>query len=265
MTSKTGISILLLMLFAPALWADSLYVTDRILLGVHKSASNDSPLLQSVPSGTSLEILAEENNFKKVRLPNGTQGWVDEAFLVNEQPAPAQYDILLAKHKRTQKQLAALQQKLKKTERELQIRQDQVSNAKTSMQELKKKLQHKQPAAATVEDDQKLKLAEMEIEKLKARITELESLKQTGANIDKQKTDAAAAEKELASLRTRIKVALLSLQGKEPPTVNGMASEPPGLPGWFWGVMLLFLIAGLATGIAIMDYRHRKRHGGFRI
>ena len=265
MTSKTGISILLLMLFAPALWANSLYVTDRILLGVHKSASNDSPLLQSVPSGTSLEVLAEENNFKKVRLPNGTQGWVDEAFLVNEQPAPAQYDILLAKHKRTQKQLAALQQKLKKTERELQIRQDQISNAKTSIQELKKKFQHKQPATAAAEDDRKLKSAETEIEKLKARISELESIKQTNSNIDRQKTDAAATEKELASMRTRINIALLSLQGKEPLTAKDMAGEPPSLPSWFWGVMLLFLIAGLATGIAIMDYRNRKRHGGFRI
>ncbi len=264
MTSKTGISILLLMLFAHSLWADSLYVTDRILLGIHKSASNDSPLLQSVPSGTSLEILAEENSFKKVRLPNGTQGWVDAAFLVKEQPAPAQYDILLAKHKRTQKQLAALQQKLKKTERELQIRQDQVSNAKTSMQELKKKLQNKQPTKVVAED-QKLQQAKAEIEKLKAQISQLGSLKQIDKDTRKQATNSIAAEKELTRLRIRINMALRNLQGKEPLTPREMASEPPGLPSWFWGVMLLFLIAGFAAGIAIMDYRNRKRHGGFRI
>ncbi len=265
MTSKTSISILLLMLFTHNLWADSLYVTDRILLGVHKSASNDSPLLQSVPSGTSLEILAEHNNFKKVRLPNGTQGWVDDAFLVSEQPAPAQYDILLAKHKRTQKQLAALQQKLKKTERELQIRQDQVSNAQTSMQELKKKIHSKQPTAAAVKEDLKLKAAETEIEQLKTKISQLDALKQTTINTGTAQTNFIAAEKELANLRIRINMALRSLQGKESLSAKEMANEPPGLPDWFWGVMLLFLIAGLAAGIAIMDYRNRKRHGGFRI
>ncbi len=260
MTSKTGISILLLMLFAHTLWADSLYVTDRILLGVHESASKDSPLLQSVPSGTSVEVLAEDGGFKKVRLPNGTQGWVDAAFLVSEQPAPAQYDILLAQDKRTQTEFAALQQKLKKTERDLQVRQDQVSNAKTSIQNLKKKLRSKQPAA-TADDDQKLKLAEAEIEKLNARISQLSSAKQTKIDASARQTNYVAAEKEMANLRSRIDMALRNLQGKELPKVD----EPPRLPGWFWGVMLLFLIAGLTLGIAIMDYRNRKRHGGFRI
>ncbi len=260
MISKTGISILLLVLFAHNLWADSLYVTDRILLGVHETASKDSPLLLSIPSGTSVEVLAENNSFKKVRLPNGTQGWVDAAFLVSEQPAPAQYDILLAQDKRTREELAALQQKLKKTERDLQIRQDQVSNARTSIQDLKKKLQSKHPMAA-VDDEQKLKSAEAEIEKLKAEINQLSSVKQTKIDASTRHANYVAAEKELANLRARIDMALRNLQGKKLPSVD----EPPGLPDWFWGVMLLFLIAGLTIGIAIMDYRNRKRHGGFRI
>ncbi|VAX13527.1 hypothetical protein MNBD_GAMMA24-2164 [hydrothermal vent metagenome] len=265
MTSKTSILFLSLMLFVPQLWADSLYVTDRILLGVHESASKDSPLLQSVPSGTSLEILAEDKHFKKVRLPNGTQGWVDAAFLVSEQPAPAQYDILLAKHKRIQKQLAALQQKLKKTERKLQIRQDQVSNAKTSMQELKKEIKGKQPTVAAIKEELKLKSAEAEIEQLKIKISQLSSRKQAKTDARSEQANSVATKKELAELRTRIDMALRSLQGKEPLSAKEILNEPPGLPDWFWGVMLLFLITGFATGIAIMDYRNRKRHGGFRI
>lgn len=261
MTSKTGILILLMVLFAHTLWADSLYVTDRILLGVHETASKDSPLLLSIPSGTSVEVLAENNSFKKVRLPNGTQGWVDASFLVSEQPAPAQYDILLAQDKRTRAELAALQEKLKKTERDLQIRQDQVSNARTSIQDLKKKLHSKQPAAAAVDDEQKLKSAEAEIEKLKARISQLGSVKQTKIDAGTRQANYVAAKKELTNLRARIDMALRNLQGKELPSVD----EPPGLPNWFWGVMMLFLIAGLTIGIAIMDYRNRKRHGGFRI
>lgn len=263
MALKTRISVFLLMLFAHNLWAESLYVTDRILLGVHEAASKDSPLIQSVPSGTSLEILAEENGFKKVGLPDGAQGWVDAAFLVNEQPAPALYDLLLVKHKKTEQQIIALKEKLKKIEKELQVRRDQVSNAKTSMQELKKKLQGKHPVA--VIDDQQLRQAKAEINRLKAKIAELEVEEKANTEEVTKHVDAAAAEKELARLRARIDLALRSLQGQELQNIDDLANAPPGLPDWYWGVMLLFLITGMVTGIAIMDYRNRKRHGGFRI
>ncbi len=265
MISKTSISILLLMLCVPRLWADSLYVTDRILLGVHESASKDSPLLQSVPSGTSLEILAENNGFKEVRLPNGAQGWVDAAFLVSEQPAPAQYDILLAQHKQTQAALATVQKKLKKTARELQVREDEVSNANTTIQGLKKKIRSKQPTANAVKDELKLKSAEAEIEKLNAKISQFSSQEQAKMDASTEQENLVRAEKELGNLRARINIALRSLQGKDPISAKEIASEPPGLPAWFWGVMMLFLIAGLTAGIAVMDYRNRRRHGGFRI
>jgi len=263
MALKTRISVFLLMLFAHNLWAENLYVTDRILLGVHETASKDSLLIQSVPSGTSLEILAEENGFKKVSLADGVQGWVDAAFLVSEQPAPALYDLLMAKYKKTEKELFALKEKLKKTEKELQVRRDQVSNAKTSMQELKKKLQGQHPVA--VVDDQQLRDAEAEINKLKARIRELEEEERVTTQEATKQVDAAAAEKELANLRARIDLALRDLQGQAPQNMDDVTNAPPGLPDWYWGVMLLFLITGMVAGIAIMDYRNRKRHGGFRI
>ncbi len=253
-----------LLLLAQPLWAEKLYVTDRILLGVHAAADRDSELLQSVPSGTSLKVLAQENGFKQVMLPDGTRGWVDAAFLVSEQPAPAQYDILLAKHGKLEKELAALREKLKKTEKELQVRRDQVSNAKTSLQELKKKLAQRQPVAAAA-DEQKLRQAEAEIETLKARIQSLEAAaKAPPAEVPEQQADSAALQEELAQLRARIEFALRSLQGEELPDAAAL-STPPGLPGWYWGLLLLTLIGGIVGGIAIMDYRHRKRHGGFRV
>ena len=262
---RQTIFLLGLLLLAQPLWAEKLYVTDRILLGVHAAADRDSELLQSVPSGTSLKVLAQENGFKQVMLPDGTRGWVDAAFLVSEQPAPAQYDILLAKHEKLEKELAALKEKLKKTEKELQVRRDQVSNAKTSLQELKKKLAQRQPAAAPA-DEEKLRQAKAEIETLKARIQSLEAAaKAPPAEAPEQQADSAALQEELAQLRARIEFALRSLQGEELPDAAALASTPPGLPGWYWGLLLLTLIGGIAGGIAIMDYRHRKRHGGFRV
>lgn len=257
------ISLFVLLLSVQTLCAESLYVTDRILLGVHETADKDSTLIQSVPSGTSVKILAEENGFKQVGLPDGTQGWVDAAFLVNEQPAPAQYDILLVKYKKTEETIAALKKKMKKNEKELQVRRDQVSNAKTSMQEMKKKFKDQQDP--TPVDDEKLKGAEAEIEQLKTKINELESEQKSQTQENVAPIDTAATEKELASLRARIDMAVRNLQGEEILNVDEAGNTPPGLPSWYWGVMLLFLIGGLTTGIGIMDYRNRKRHGGFRI
>jgi len=264
MKLKIMISVFILLLLATKLSAESLFVTDRILLGIHEAASKDSILIQSVPSGTSLEILAEENEFKKVRLPDGTQGWADTAFLVSEQPAPAQYDILLAKQKKTLKKMEALKATLKKTDKELQVRRDQVSNAKTAMQELKKQIQNKQPGVPV--DDEKFKEAEAEIAKLKASIAKFEAEKKENTkDVTTQEGDTVAVTAELESLRLRIEMALQNLQGKEILSEESAGNQPPGLPGWFWGVMLLFLIAGLVAGIGIMDYRNRKRHGGYRI
>ncbi len=263
MALKKIISIFAGLLLTQMIYAENLYVTDRVLLGVHESASKDSTLIQSVPSGTSLKVLAEENGFKKVGLPDGVQGWVDAAFLVSEQPAPAQYDILLAKHKKAEKEMAALKEKLKKSEKEIQVRRDQVSNAKTAMQEMKKKFKKQQPVA--VVDDKKLEQAEAEITKLKERISELEAENKLQSEVAPEEVDILATKKELDSLRLRIDLAINSLQGKELLSADEQGNSPPSLPDWFWGVMLLFLIAGLAAGIAIMDYRNRKRHGGFRI
>ena len=53
MNKSIYISILLLGISA-ASQAASLYVTDRIFLGVHQQASEDSPLLESIPSGTAV-------------------------------------------------------------------------------------------------------------------------------------------------------------------------------------------------------------------
>ena len=263
MVLKKIIFIFAALLLTQMIYAENLYVTDRVLLGVHESANKDSTLIQSVPSGTSLKVLAEENGFKKVGLPDGVQGWVDAAFLVSEQPAPAQYDILLTKHKKAEKEIAALKDKLKKLEKEIQVRRDQVSNAKTAMQEMKKKFK-KQPSVAVV-DDKKLEQAEAEITKLQEKISEHEAEIKLQSEVAPEEVDILTTKKELDSLRLRIELAMRSLQGKELLSTKEKGNSPPSLPDWFWGVMLLFLIAGLAAGIAIMDYRNRKRHGGFRI
>ena len=94
--------------------AETLYVTDRILLGLHTEASEDSPLLDSVPSGTAVQVLESAGAFKRVRLPNGKTGWVSNGYLVAEKPASAQVDQLVAKQQKLEAELKSVNEKLKK-------------------------------------------------------------------------------------------------------------------------------------------------------
>lgn len=246
--------------------AERLYVTDRILLGVHSEAKKDSLLVNSVPSGTSLEILGNENGFKKVKLPDGTEGWVDAAFLVSEQPAPAQYDILLSQHERIKADLDKLNEKYKKVQSEIQVRRDQLSNAKTTIQELKK---NKGAAIKTTNPEPvntaELDAAKEEVKKLTQQLVELKASQQMAKKTDEQEQGAVIAVEELATLRARIELAMQNLKGEEILTLDDISSIRPSMPGWFWGLIILVLVLGVAGGILFMDFRNRKRHGGFRV
>jgi hypothetical protein len=55
------------------------------------------------------------------------------------------------------------------------------------------------------------------------------------------------------------------LTGKKVPSVEELALLEPPLPSWIWGVLVLMIIIGVIIGVGWMDYRHRQRHGGFRV
>jgi SH3 domain protein len=261
----------LLVLISTVSTAENMYVTDRILLGVHESPEKSSILIDSVPSGTSLRVLDKNNGFKKVKLPDGTEGWVDSAFLVKEQPAPAQYDILLTKHQKLQEELKKISAKLKKTEREVQIRRDEVSNAKNALKDLKKKQKQNSATTKNSVDTAELDAANAEVEKLKQQIVELKAASEKVEEIteappsDDARVASALMEQELEMLRMRIEMAMQNLKGEEMLTLDEVAKIRPAMPDWFWGTLVLFLVLGAGGGVAWMDYRNRKRHGGFRV
>lgn len=248
--------------------AETLYVTDRILLGMHTEASEDSPLLDSVPSGTAVQVIESADAFKRVRLPNGKSGWVSSGYLVDEKPASAQLDQLVAKQQKLEAELKSVNEKLVKSEREIQVRRDQLSNARTTIEELKKNKGAVVPEVDTKMAEE-LAAANQEVENLKQKITELEAGQP--ANITMPEADRDFAERikkleeENSALQGRIKMAQAHLSGKKVPLPEELALLDPPLPEWVWGVLVLMVIIGVIIGVGWMDYRHRQRHGGFRV
>lgn len=66
---------------------ETAYVTDTLKLGFHHEPDTSDKPAQMLDSGQSLEVLSRDRNYAYVRLPNGTEGYVKTAYLVNDKPA----------------------------------------------------------------------------------------------------------------------------------------------------------------------------------
>lgn len=67
--------------------AETGYVTDRLMLGLHQAADTSDRPFRSLESGTEFEILSRDRLYAHVRLADGTEGYVKAAYVVYEPPA----------------------------------------------------------------------------------------------------------------------------------------------------------------------------------
>ena len=92
---------------------DTAYVTDNLRLGLYEAEDTSGRALQMMDSGQAMEVLSRDRNYANVRLPDGTEGWVKAAYLVDEKPAKlivaeitAERDALLAELEATKRAFA---------------------------------------------------------------------------------------------------------------------------------------------------------------
>lgn len=67
--------------------AETAYVTDNLRLGLHTAEDTSDRAFRFLDSGQAMEVLVRDRNYANVRLPDGTEGWVKAAYLVDEKPA----------------------------------------------------------------------------------------------------------------------------------------------------------------------------------
>lgn len=109
-----AIGILTLLALTPVTaLGDTAYVTDNLRLGLYEAEDTSGRALRMMDSGQAMEILTRDRNYANVRLPDGTEGWVKAAYLVDEKPAKlivaeitAERDALLAELESTKRAFA---------------------------------------------------------------------------------------------------------------------------------------------------------------
>lgn len=94
--------------------AETAYVTDNLRLGLHQAPDTSDPAFRYLDSGQAMEILSRDRNYANVRLPNNDEGWVKNAYLVDDKPAKlivaeitAERDSLIAELEQTKQAFAA--------------------------------------------------------------------------------------------------------------------------------------------------------------
>ena len=207
--------------------AEVAYVTDKIKIGLHQEASNESPIIKLVPSGTKLNIIERENDLIYAEEPEGDRGWLNSQNILNSKPGRTKVIELETVNKELEKKIQTLQNKSEKS----------ISN-----EELEKKL-----------DAERLKVGELQVEltNIKSKAGNIESNDKLLADINHLKN----ANKQLINQ-------LESSGIVSDENGNQISSKNSSLK--FISFMIIFIF-GIIGGILILDFINRRRHGGFRV
>ncbi len=245
-----------LLLGAPALAAQTVYITDELKAGLHEEKLPDSPITKVVPTGTRLEVIKREEDATFVREPGGTTGWIDNSYLVEDDPG-------------TPPQVAA-EQRIKELEDELTAARQEIRTLKAGQPR-----EAPEPPAPVRELQQKISELqdELKAEKLKAgelQIQLSELRKRLGLDNEK-----ASLYKEIETLKENNKELEVQLaRARDNPEAAadeaGIVSRAgASLPWRGWRQLLVYLgitlIVGMVLGVYLMDVINRRRHGGFRV
>ena len=100
--------LLLALCVAASARAETGYVTDILSLGLHRAADTSDAPFRTLRSGDEFEILSRDGYYARVRLPDGTTGYVKAAFIVTDEPARRIVDATAAERDRLAAELADL-------------------------------------------------------------------------------------------------------------------------------------------------------------
>ncbi len=140
-SQRVMMGLVLLGMFTAA-QAETVYIAERIRIGLRAEIPETSAVVKTVETGTPLEIIERFDKLVRVRDPQGTEGWIETRYLSTEPPARLQYA-------RLQDELATSRSRVNEAQVQLKKAQATIAEQAEKIKGLEKNLADK-PAPAPV-------------------------------------------------------------------------------------------------------------------
>jgi len=244
MCGKITIVFFLFALLPIQLQAETVYITDSLLVGLHEEKSIDSAILKVLPTGTALEVIKRNGESVNVRDKDGVVGWISNNYLISNNP-----------DENVAMDSSAAQVRIRDLEAELQnLRMQQTKPHQWQIIDPEEivKIKNDNKKLNQQINSEKLKSGE-----LQARLAELKNqISQNGSKKGLTDKIKLLTEKNV-QLEDEIKQFQQGRKIAKPFVDDLNIHNPVVLSG-------IALLLGLFIGIILMDWRARRRHGGLR-
>ncbi|MFT5447777.1 MAG: SH3 domain protein [Gammaproteobacteria bacterium] len=221
--------------------AQTLYVDDRLQVGLHTQPNVSSTISQLLSSGSELQLLERNGTLAKVRTADGAEGWVDGNYLSETQPARARILEMENELAGAQAELADLQAKFVVLEQSPQQKPRAQSTPLTS------------------EALREMQLLAEENQRLKQQVAELEAVsrmaqERTPDPLSNNDTNAATAP-----------ALMMSTKVDDDDNIVSDIIKVSRLKQWHLILLASVLLLAFSIGGWLVDWGIRRRHGGFRV
>jgi SH3 domain protein len=134
--SRKTIVIMFAFLFIPTIAAaETAYVSDQLVITLRRGKSTEYQILKTLKTGTPMEVLekTEGDNYVKVRLESGEEGYVLAQYLTDETPKSVIISRLEKQVEKIREQLAQAKAKLAESSQELNTVQEKQSQKEAGL------------------------------------------------------------------------------------------------------------------------------------
>ena len=140
-----------------SVFADTRYVSDKLIISVRDGQNQDDNVLGYIRTGTAVDVLEEKGRYLRIKAEDGLEGWVQTQYIISEKPKGRiiedlrnEINDLNKKIEFSKNEQGSLSDKLlvtkqiyevriKELEQELNINQKNTAKAKNELIELNKK------------------------------------------------------------------------------------------------------------------------------
>ncbi|MEN8246120.1 MAG: TIGR04211 family SH3 domain-containing protein [Thermodesulfobacteriota bacterium] len=221
---------------AQTVWADTRYVSDRLIISMREGRSPQDTAVAFLVAGTPVEVLEEADNYLFVRIANGQEGWVRTKYILTQLPKPMV--------------IKELKVKVEELENQIETMQTLASSSPGDSADIRNvyELKLKNLEAVLEKEKKDAAATRTELKEIKDRNKKLQAdvnrISEQNATLSQQDTGSDALKNEIKTLRQTNRALTQEINQME------TAEQPSMLPSaikWFLtggGVLLLGLFLG---------------------